>query len=201
VVLSALPISVFVSDGAGWVNVGAGNVSDGLGGYDVAAIVCHFSLYTAFGPAPLAPPPSDTDGDVVPDATDNCPTIANGPGEAGIPGVGNQTNTDGSNAALNRAGQDRLGDACDDNISGDGYTNAQHTALGKDPLLYCAIMRADVDGDGVVSILDLSRDAQKFGQAVPPAAERLGQDGDNAITILDLSKMAGKFGQPVTLCP
>ena len=46
----------------------------------------------------------DTDGDGVPDASDNCPETPNGPGEAGIPGVGNQTDTDG----------DGLGDACDD---------------------------------------------------------------------------------------
>jgi Ca2+-binding EF-hand superfamily protein len=62
-------------------------------------------------------------------------------------------------------------------------------------------MRADVDGDGVVSILDLSRVAQSFGQAVPPAPARSDQDGDGVITILDLSRQARVFGEPVTLCP
>ena len=47
--------------------------------------------------------PSDSDGDRVPDASDNCPSVPNGPSEAGIPGVGNQTDTDG----------DGQGDACD----------------------------------------------------------------------------------------
>ena len=40
-----------------------------------------------------------------------------------------QTNTDGNNAFNNKGGQDNLGDACDDNISGDGYTEMRgHTA-------------------------------------------------------------------------
>ncbi len=39
----------------------------------------------------------------MPNADDNCPTVANGPNEAGVPGVGNQTDSDG----------DEVGDACD----------------------------------------------------------------------------------------
>src|SRR3970282_2309317 len=38
---------------------------------------------------------SDDDADTVLDASDNCPLVANGPAQAGVPGVGNQTNTDG----------------------------------------------------------------------------------------------------------
>jgi hypothetical protein len=45
----------------------------------------------------------DSDFDGLGDACDNCDFVANGPGEAGIPGVGNQTDSDG----------DRAGDACD----------------------------------------------------------------------------------------
>jgi Thrombospondin type 3 repeat len=48
-------------------------------------------------------PPIDTDGDGVEDALDNCPTVANGPAQAGVANVGNQTDTDG----------DLVGDACD----------------------------------------------------------------------------------------
>ena len=133
----------------------------------------------------------DSDGDGVPDTTDNC-TLAVNPG---------QQNTDGNNSALGRAGQDALGDACDDDIDGDGYTYAQETTLGKNPAVYCSIMRADVDGDHVVSILDLSRVAGSFGQSVPPAPERRNQDGDHTISILDLSKMAAVFTLPVSMCP
>lgn len=138
------------------------------------------------------------DGDGIAYPTDNCPFDYNPA----------QTNTDAANTALNRPGADVLGDACDENISGDGYTNAQHIALGKNPAVYCKIMRADVDGDGAVSILDLTRAAQKFIQTFTPdptigldtGIQRLNQDGDNKISILDLTRMAQVFIQPVTAC-
>jgi len=47
--------------------------------------------------------PADTDFDGVPDVRDNCPTVPNGPLQAAIPGIGNQTNSDA----------DKFGDACD----------------------------------------------------------------------------------------
>ncbi len=52
----------------------------------------------------------DTDGDLVPDWKDNCDTVPNGPNQAGLPGVGNQTDFD----------LDGLGDACDPDDDGDG---------------------------------------------------------------------------------
>jgi hypothetical protein len=112
-----------------------------------------------------------------------------------------QKNTDAANTALNLPGADRLGDACDDNISGDGYTNAQHVAIGKDPTNYCAIMRADVDSDGVVTTVDLAKVGPFFGQAVPPAPERDQQTAKTTITTVDLAKMALSFGRHVTGCP
>ena len=62
-------------------------------------------------------------------------------------------------------------------------------ALGKDPLVYCPIMRADVDGDGQVSILDLAQVAGQFLETVPPAPARLDQGPpprDNTVDILVL---------------
>jgi Dockerin type I domain len=87
------------------------------------------------------------------------------------------------------------------NTSGDGYTDARHIALGKDPFKYCKIMRADVNGDKSVNILDLSTMAAKFGQSVPPAPARLDQNADTTINILDLSIAASVYGQSVTACP
>ncbi len=136
-------------------------------------------------------PALDTDTDGIPDLIDNCRFVSNP----------TQLNTDAANTAANRPGADALGDACDDSISGDGYTNAQHTALGKDPAVYCTIMRADVDGDGHVSILDLAKAAAYFTQTVPPAPERYKQDADNKISILDLTRMAQVFTQHVNACP
>ena len=131
------------------------------------------------------------DGDGIAYPTDNCP-FDNNP---------TQINTDGANTSKNRPGQDTLGDACDPDISGDGYGNVKKAALGKNLLIYCQIMRADVDGDGAVSILDLTKVAQFFTQSVPPAPERLNQDAQLSISILDLTKMAQVFIQPVTACP
>jgi len=132
----------------------------------------------------------DLDCDGIPDAIDNCPTVYNP----------TQTNTDQFNYLRNLPGSDGLGDACDPDSDGDGYTNVQETAIGKDPLVYCAIMRADVDNDGVVTILDLSRLAHWYQRSSPPAPERLKQDADNVISILDLSRVAQYYLRHVTDC-
>ena len=83
----------------------------------------------------------------------------------------------------------------------DGYPDLQEMQLGKSVPVYCAIMRADVDADRAVSILDLSRVATYFGGGVPPAPSRLNQDSDLQISVLDLSRQAAHFGQHVSLCP
>ena len=86
--------------------------------------------------------PGDQDGDGVSDAEDNCPSVANGPVQAGQPGTGNQDDTDG----------DGDGDACDVDDDGDGLLDEVETDTGlfvsaddtgSDP------RRSDTDGDGV----------------------------------------------------
>lgn len=76
---------------------------------------------------------------------------------------------------------------------GDGYTDALEDSLGENRNVYCGIMRADVDGDGSASILDIVAVAADFTEAVPPAPERYDQDGDAQISILDLTRMANVF--------
>jgi hypothetical protein len=61
-------------------------------------------------------------------------------------------------------------------------------------------MRADVDGDGMVSILDFAQVARWFQQVTPPTPERMHQDGDGRITILDLARMAPYYRKPVSDC-
>jgi dockerin type I repeat protein/thrombospondin type 3 repeat protein len=146
----------------------------------------------------------DCDGDSVPNGTDNCPTVSNP----------SQTNTDGNNMAMYRGGQDGLGDACDNNISGDGYTNAHHTALGKDPTKYCAIMRVDYNGDETVNALDLNILGKKFLQmythvdppdgvdvSVPMSVQRVDANGDLSINGLDLNMLTKNWFKTASMCP
>lgn len=67
--------------------------------------------------------PLDTDGDGIPDATDNCPTVANK----------DQADLDA----------DKIGDACDPDIDGDGYPNGVD-AFPRDKTDWL-----DTDGDGI----------------------------------------------------
>jgi alpha-tubulin suppressor-like RCC1 family protein len=103
-----------------------------------------------------------------------------------------QLNTYSDNAA-GWAGQS----GCAPDTDGDGYPDT----TDPNPNSYCPIMRADVDGDGQVTIVDLSTVAQDFLQSVPSAPARYDQDGDGQITIVDLGMMAQDFLQPVTACP
>jgi hypothetical protein len=84
----------------------------------------------------------DEDGDGVESCDDNCPQAPNGAAEAGVPGRGNQTDTDA----------DGQGDACDADDDADGLDDAVETDTGiyvspsdtgTDP------RRFDSDGDGI----------------------------------------------------
>ena len=85
----------------------------------------------------------DTDGDGVA-GCDNCPTVPNGPAQANIPGVGNQTDTNGNG----------IGDACDPDIDGDGVLNASDNC----PYIYNPTQDPnaclDSDGDGILNGVD-----------------------------------------------
>ncbi len=90
---------------------------------------------------------------------------------------------------------------CVDDSVCNGYTDAQKILMGKDPFNFCQAMRADVDVDGRVDILDLSAMAAYYNALVPPAPSRLDQNFDGHINILDLSKAAGVYNQYVSACP
>jgi hypothetical protein len=63
-------------------------------------------------------------------------------------------------------------------------------------------MRADLNEDAKVNLLDLSMLASTFGEAVPPASPRFDQNADGKINLLDLSRSASVFGQSIAAaCP
>ncbi len=119
----------------------------------------------------------DQDGDGVIDVDDNCPTVPNGSGQAGAPGVGNQTDTDADGVGdacdncptvANGAGQagvvgvgnqtdtdsDAVGDACDNcpSRANVNQANSDTDSLGN-VCDNCPVDanadQADADGDGV----------------------------------------------------
>lgn len=85
---------------------------------------------------------------------------------------------------------------------GDGYPNGRETVLGKNPNSYCAIMRADMNEDGVVNGLDLGTLALNFTKNVPPAPARvdLSNPPDGVINGLDLGALALSFTKNVSAC-
>lgn len=83
----------------------------------------------------------------------------------------------------------------------DGYPNAVETAMGKDPFAYCAVMRADVNDDGLVNVLDLTTAASQFLKSTSPGTLRYDQNSDAQVNILDLTAMASVFLRSVTACP
>ena len=129
-------------------------------------------------------PANDIDGDGVTNAPDNCPNVPNGPAQAGVPGVGNQTDADG----------DGQGDACDpdDDNDSEGMTRTETSGgcltggvalpifrdcselfVGTDPLDPCANttdpndepvdkMPADFNDDQTVNVTDRSLVALKI---------------------------------------
>ena len=132
---------------------------------------------------------------------------ADATGNWSFPGIvsGPKITATATDSVGNTSGFSQPFDATNLDSDGDGYTNSRETDLSEDAGLYCPIMRADVGGDGSVSILDLSAVASAFGQSVPSVPARLDQglpaDRDGLISILDLAAVARHFGKLVSACP
>ena len=94
------------------------------------------------------------------------------------------------------------GDACDDDIDGDGYANTKKLALRpEDPngLLHHHARRRRWRPRRLRARPHARR--QQFTQAIPPAPDRYARTPTTSISILDLTRMANVFTQNVSACP
>jgi hypothetical protein len=138
--------------------------------------------------------PTDTDGDGLPNVFE----VANACLSAQVADSGADPDADGLSSLADFAHHTN---PCVADTDLDGYLDGAEVALTEDPLAYGAVMRADVSGDGSVSILDLATVSQFFLQTVTPATARYNQDADTQISILDLASMANVFLRNVASCP
>lgn len=85
----------------------------------------------------------------------------------------------------------------------DWYSDGQEAAIGKNPTLYCATMAADLNMDGTVNALDLSKLSPAFlsTSSSPNYVARADINRSGSIDGLDLNIMAGVFLRSVSSCP
>jgi hypothetical protein len=89
---------------------------------------------------------------------------------------------------------------CTADTDGDGYGDPRERELGEDGTTFCPIMRADVNMDRNVNVLDLLLVARENGP-VPPGNPRMDQTNDNKIDVIDLQRVAMRGNMNVRDCP
>jgi hypothetical protein len=168
--VSAINLNDELPEGSPWVLTMASGINDneeivGAGTYD--------GVGRAFMLVPHRSSPSDQDGDGVPDASDNCPAVANS----------DQANSDGDSAgdacdnctlADNEAQRDTDGDGygnlCDSDFNNDCVVNFVDLGILKS-VFFTPDPDADLNGDGVVNFVDLGIHKSGFFSPPGPSAD------------------------------
>jgi len=149
----------------------------GNGYFKIGYGECYIENYVRYADVDV-----DSDGDGVGDTVDNCPDDPN-------PG---QEDTD----------DDGLGDACDDDDDNDGWTDAEESVIGTDPLDNCTDQPGDNDAwppdtkiDTKVNILDVVKFRPVFFSCSgePSYDARYDLDANGCINILDIVKLRPVF--------
>lgn len=117
----------------------------------------------------------DHDGDGYLNMQDNCPLVANGSGQAGVPGVGNQRDSEvvtPRDIAAPDGGPwgDQLGDACDSEMSPSNSDTVANGSFyfGKDVQAFCIndVAGSDEDGDGWCAVTSAGADPNDANASV-----------------------------------
>ena len=168
-----------------------------LGGLDAGSVPKDYFFSFVNGHVATAAP-VDSDGDGVPDATDNCPNASN-PGQGDLDGDG-------------------IGDACDSDRDGDGVVNTTDNCPNT-----ANANQVDLDGDGIGNVCDADRDGDGVANATdncpdtanatqsdtdgdgigdacdaPPAARKCDVDADTDIDLRDLDAILRARGKSAT---
>ena len=118
--------------------------------------------------------PPDTDSDGIPDATDNCPFIAN-PDQLNSDGGRRPNGPQITNDWASNPAQDHLGDACDTDDDNDAIADASENELS------CPYhLNADSDGDRIVDGYEVSASTNACDPASKPSCSGpfVDSDGD-----------------------
>ena len=171
--------------------------------YDSAAFVDDIQVLTVPSGqcTPGAVPPSDSDGDGIPNGSDNCPSVANtsqsnidgdGLGDACDPDMDGDGVANGSdncpvnpNASQSNMDGDGLGDACDPDMDGDGVANgSDNCPSNANP------SQSNIDGDGLGDACDPDMDGDGVANGsdncpANPNASQTDTDGDGFGDVCD----------------
>jgi hypothetical protein len=82
---------------------------------------------------------------------------------------------------------------------GDGYSDGVEASWGRAPLVFCATMRADVNDNRTINVIDLQQAASEA--PFPKPMRRMDQNGNGPVNVIDLFLIAQQQDDDVLDCP